>query len=272
MTRDGGCLGVAAGSGARVTLSWAEAAGGVSVCGSAGPDVLTTGFQLIYAAVRRRKPVLAVDHTADPGLTGQLAAVCAAAGAPLLVFGADRGTGAAAPTADAWVRMACYEPFRHGDPGRRAALVTAMLSWDGPGQQYRRSCVAYLEDVFELLDAAPGDPRVPVLDDVIHLLNPVAMRARMEYVSAAYPRRDVLAERTRVSTSLVSAEPATIAELGRQLRELRASPFGRWLRPAPDGPAAEIDLGRAVAERAVVLFRLGGPGRARRKARRCSPA
>ena len=92
VTRDGACLGVTPGSGGRVTLSWAEAAGGISVCGSAGQDVLTTGFQLIHAAVRRRKPVLAVDHTSDPGLTGRLAAVCAAAGAPLLVFGADPGS------------------------------------------------------------------------------------------------------------------------------------------------------------------------------------
>jgi hypothetical protein len=248
VTRDGACLGVAPGSGARVTLSWAEAAGGISVCGSSGPDVLTTGFQLVHAAVRRRKPVLAVDHTADPGLTRKLTAVCAAAGAPLLVFGEDQAG-----------RAACYEPFRHGPPARRAALITAMLSWDGPGRQYVRSCSSYLEDIFELLDAAPGDPRVAVLDDVIHLLNPLAMRARMECVPAVYPRRDVLAERTRVSTSLVTAEPATIAELGRQLRDLRASPFGRWLRPSPGGQPAGIDLSRAVAERAVVLFRLGGP-------------
>ena len=171
----------------------------------------------------------------------------------------DAAQGQPAGAAAAWARLACYEPFRHGDPGRRAAMVTAMLSWDGPGRQYRRSCAAYLEDVFELLDAAPGDPRVPVLDDVIHLLNPVAMRARMDYVPAVYPRRDVLAERTRVSMSLISAEPATTAELGRQLRELRASPFGRWLRPSAGGRAADIDLGRAVAERAVVLFRLGDP-------------
>jgi hypothetical protein len=252
VTRDGGCLGVAAGSGARVTLSWAEAAGGITVCGSSGPDVLTTGFQLVHAAVRRRKPVLAVDHTADPELTGKLAAVCAAAGAPLLVFGEERAI-------DAGARAACYEPFRHGAPARRAALIAAMLSWDGPGRHYRRSCVSYLEDVFELLDAAPGDPRVPVLDDVIHLLNPVAMRARMDYVPAAYPRREVLADRVGVSTSLVTAEPATIAEVDRQLRDLRASPFGRWLRPSPDGQAADIDLSRDVAERAVVLFRLGGP-------------
>jgi hypothetical protein len=255
VTRDGGSLGVAAGSGARITVSWAEVAGGVSVCGSSGPDVLTTGFQLVHAAVRRRKPVLAVDHTADPELPGKLAAVCAAAGAPLLVFGEDGGAGGAG----GGIRAACYEPFRHGAPGRRAALITAMLSWDGPGRQYRRSCVSYLEDVFELLDAAPGDARVPVLDDVIHLLNPVAMRARLEYVPAAYPRGDVLAERVRVSTSLVTDEPATIAEMSRQLRDVRASPFGRWLRPSPDGQAADIDLSRDVAERAVVLFRLGGP-------------
>ena len=113
----------------------------------------------------------------------------------------------------------------------------AMISWDGPGSQYRRSCAAYLQDVFELIDAAPGDPRVPVLDEIIHLLNPTAMRARMEHVPASYPRRDVLAERTRVSVSLLHAEPATTAELARQLRELRASAFGRWLRPSGPGPA-----------------------------------
>jgi hypothetical protein len=243
VTRDGGCLGVEAGSGTRVALAWSEAIGGISVCGSAGPEVLTTSFQLVHAAVRRRKPVLALDLTSDPDLPARLAAVCTEAGAPLQVFGP------AGP--------ACYEPFRYGDPAWRASLITAMLSWEGPGRQYRRSCVAYLEDVFELLDAAPGDPRVPVLDEVIHLLNPTAMRARMEYVPAAYPRRAALAERTRVSMSLIHAEPATTAQLTRQLRELRTSDFGRWLRPP--GPAAEIDLGRAVTERAVVLFRLGGP-------------
>ena len=243
VTRDGGCLGVEAGSGTRVALAWSEAAGGISVCGSAEQDVLTTSFQLVHAAVRRRKPVLALDLTSDPDLPARLAAVCTEAGAPLQVFGPDGG--------------ACYEPFRYGNPAWRASLITAMLSWEGPGRQYRRSCVAYLEDVFELLDAAPGDPRVPVLDEVIHLLNPTAMRARMEYVPAAYPRRAALAERTRVSMSLIHAEPATTAQLTRQLRELRTSDFGRWLRPP--GPAAEIDLGRAVTERAVVLFRLGGP-------------
>jgi hypothetical protein len=248
VTRDGGCLGIAEGSGARVAVSWPETAGGVAVCGSAGPDVLTAGFQLVHAAIRRRKPVLAVDLTADPGLPARLAAICAAAGAPLQVFGDG----------------ACYEPFRNGDPAQRAALIMAMVSWDGPGSQYRRSCLAYLQDVFELIDAAPGDPRVPVLDEVIHLLNPTAMKARMEHVPAAHPRRAALAERTRVSVTLLHAEPATTAQLSRQLRELRGSAFGRWLRPAArdlaaHNPTAEIDLRRAITQRGVVLFRLGGP-------------
>jgi hypothetical protein len=258
VTRDGSCLGVAAGSGTRVTLPWSETTGGVAVCGSAEQDVLSTSFQLVHAAVRRRKPVFAIDLTGDPALPGQLAAVCAAAGVPLRVFG-DPAAARGDTPGRAWIRPACYEPFRHGDPGHRTSLVAAMISWDGPGSQYRRSCVAYLEDVFELIDAAPGDPRVPVLDEVIHLLNPTAMRARMEHVPASYPRRDVLAERTRVSVSLLHAEPATIAALARQLRELKASAFGRWLRPSGPDPAAEIDLGQTVTERGVVLFRLGGP-------------
>jgi hypothetical protein len=270
VTREGGSLGVLPGSGARVTLSWSEAAGGVSVCGSAARDVLTTSFQLAYAAVRRRKPVFVVDLTGDPDLPRRLGAVCAEVGAPLQVFGAAAAaeTGWAGP-ADPRTRElspACYEPFRHGDPAWRASLVTAMLSWDGPGRQYRRSCTAYLEDVFELLDAAPGDPRVPVLDEVIHLLNPTAMRARMGYVPAAYPRRAALAERTQMSVSLLGAEPATTTQLTRQLRELRASGFGRWLRPGGPGPAASIDLGHAITERAVVLFRLGGPAPAQQAA------
>ncbi len=253
VTRDGACLGVTAGSGTRVTVSWAELAGGVSVCGSAEQDVLATSFQLVHAAVRRRKPVFVLDHTGDPGLPRQLAAVCAAASAPLQVLGDS-----AAEPSDPRVRPACYEPFRRGDPAQRASLVAAMVSWDGPGSQFRRSCVAYLEDVFELIDAAPGDPRVPVLDEVLHLLNPTAMQARMEHVPAVYPRRDVLAERTRVSVSLLHSEPATTAQLARQLRELRASAPGRWLRPPVRDPAAEIDVGRAVTQRGVVLFRLAG--------------
>jgi hypothetical protein len=252
VTRDGACLGIAPGSGARVALRWREAAGGVLVCGSAGPDLLAASFQLVHAALRRRKPVLVVDLTADPGLPRQFAAACAEAVVPLQVFG-----GAGGPVAGN--QPACYEPFRYGSPAHRARLVTAMLTWDGPGSQYRRGCAAYLEDVFELLDAAPGDPRVPVLDEVLHLLSPAALRARAQHVPAGYPRRDVLAERTQVSASVTDAEPAAIAMLTRELRTLRATPVGRWLRQPIGGQVPPIDLGRTISGRAAALFCLGHP-------------
>lgn len=252
VTRDGSCLGVAPGSGGRVSLSWREAAGGVLVCGPAAPELLTTSFQLVHAALRRRKPVLAVDLTGDPGLPRLLAAACAAAGVPLQVFGAGAAVAESQP--------ACYEPFRSGAPAHRAALVTGMLSWDGPDSQYRRSCAAYLEDVFELLDAAPGDPRVPVLDEVLHLLNPAALRARARHVPAGYARREVLAERTGVSASLIDADPAATAKLVSELRALRVSEAGRSLRQPIGSQLPSVDLGGTVSGRSATLFCLGGGG------------
>ena len=244
VTRDGACLGIAPDDGARVGLSWSEVSGGVLVCGSAAPDPLITSFQLVHAALRRRKPVLTVDLSTDPAVPRLLAGACAAAGIPLRAFGA------AVPGAQA----ACYDPFRHGPPSHRAELVAAMLSWDGAVSQHRRGCVAYLEDVFELLDAAPGDPRVPVLDEVLHLLNPAALRSRARHVPDGYARRVVLAERTGVSASLIDAEPATTADLAAALRALRASEPGRWLRQPVGGQLSPIDLGQVVSGRTAVLF------------------
>ena len=243
ITRDGVCLGVVPASGARACLAWREVTGGALFAGTAGPDLTASSFQLVHAALRRRKPVIALDLTGEPVITQALTAVCAAAGTTLQVF----GTGASG----------YYEPFRDGDPAHRAAVLLTLVSFDGPTRQYRRSCEAYLLDVFELLDAAPGNPLIPVLDDVIHLLNPLALQARMEYVPLAHPRREALAERIRVSGQLVRAEPQVISALARQLGELRASQAGQWLGPGSGEPGARIDLGRVVRERTAALFPLG---------------
>src|SRR5260370_839298 len=85
-----------------------------------------------------RPPVLAVEAGAARGLPGGLAGVGAAAGGPLLVFGGARGR---TPGPGGRAQPACCGPFRPGVPARRAGLVMAMLSWDGPGRQYRRSCL-----------------------------------------------------------------------------------------------------------------------------------
>ncbi|MBV9794370.1 MAG: hypothetical protein JO016_10565 [Actinobacteria bacterium] len=253
VARDGARLGVDEVTGLPATLSWAEVAGGVLVAGSARSGTSTSSFQLVQAAIRLRKPVIVVDLGGHPGLATSLATLCAAVDAPFHEFSA---TGPAS-----------YEPFRVGSPARRATLVTAMINWAGTIDYYRQSFASYLGDVFELIEAAPADRRIPVLDDVAHLLDPLALEARLAQVPAYHPRRAALAGRIRAAARLAREDPAILMTAASQLTQLRESPIGRWLRPAPAATGAagggHIDLGRVVRERAVVLFSLGsgsGPG------------
>lgn len=245
VTRDGACLGVAVGDGSKVELTWAEAEHGVLVCGTALSEPLATSLQVVAAALRRRKPVLVLDGTGEPSLGRALAACCATAGVPLRAFGGS------VPSA---AEPCCYEPFRSGDPAQRAALVTAMLHWDPAAEQHRRGLAAYLADVFELLDAAPGDQRVPVLDEVIHLLDPAALRARARHVPASYPRHSSLAGRLGASAEVLAADPGAASAMGRQLRALRAAPSGRWIGQPVGANAAELDFAKVIAGRSAALF------------------
>lgn len=154
-----------------------------------------------------------------------------------------------------------YEPLRGGDPARKATLVMGMIDWGRVADHARRACRAYLNDLFAVAAAAPGDPRVPVLDDVAALLGPAALRARMRQVPPYHPRRGPLGERVRVSASLLDADPATASFLAGELTGLRASALGRWLRPGvpgvPGAPRpAQISLSAVVRERAVAFFPL----------------
>jgi hypothetical protein len=89
VTRSGASLGVDRITGRPAALSWRDAGAGVLVTGAAQRPVLDTSWQLAHAAIRRRKPVFVVDLAGSRELPGMLAAVCAAAGAPLQVFGDD---------------------------------------------------------------------------------------------------------------------------------------------------------------------------------------
>ena len=253
VTRTGACLGADWRTGRPAGISWQAAEGGVLVTGAAAPEVSAASFQLVHAAIRRRKPVLVVDLGAPDGLgglgglAGALASVCADTGAPLHVFG-PAGQG-------------CYEPLRGGDPARQAALVMGMIDWGPVADHARRTCGAYLNDLFAVAAAAPGDPRGPVLDDVAALLSPDALRARMRQVPPYHPRRVPLGERVRVSASLLEADPATAAFLAGELAGLRASALGRWLRPAGAGPGARGAGARGAGARgAGVCAASTGPG------------
>jgi hypothetical protein len=250
VTQTGACLGADWRTGRPAAISWRAAEGGVLVTGAAVAGVSAASFQLVHAAIRRRKPVLVVDLGPDgpggqdgldgrAGLAGALASICADTGAPLYVFG-PAGQGG-------------YEPLRGGDPARKAALVMGMVDWGPVADHARRTCGAYLNDVFAVAAAAPGDPRVPVLDEVAALLSPAALRARMRQVPPYHPRRVPLGEQVRVSASLLETDPATASFLAGELAGLRASALGRWLRPAG---AAQISLSAVIRERAVAFFPL----------------
>jgi hypothetical protein len=247
LTRDGACLGLDEVTGGRSAVSWAEVAGGVLVAGSPGSGTTTTGFQIAHAAIRLRKPVIVVDIDGSKSLAESLAAACAATRTPLQVFTPDGSAG-------------YYDPLRTGEPARRTSLVMGMIDWEGTADAARRSCAAYLADLFAVVDAAPGDPRTPMLDEIVHLLNPAALRARMDHVPGYHPQRQALAERVRVSVGLLESDPRSTATLAEQLNELRGSALGRWLAP---GPGARTDLGRVVRERGVVLFSLDRAGHGR---------
>ncbi len=250
VSRTGACLGADLETGRQAGVSWRAAEGGVLVTGAEPAGVSGAGFQLVHAAVRRRKPVLVVDLRGLGGLPGALARICADAGAPLHVFGP--------------VGQGCYEPWRGGEPARKAALVMGMIDWGPVDDHARRACAAYLSDLFAVTAAAPGDPRRPVLDDVGALLAPRALRARVREVPPYHPRRGRLGERVRVSASLLEADPAAATFLAGELAGLRASALGRWLRPGAPG-AAQISLAAVVRERAVAFFPLD-PSRSGRAA------
>jgi hypothetical protein len=243
LTRSGACLGVDAGTGRPAAVPWREAERGVLVTGSARPAVAASGFQLVHAAIRLRKPVIVVDLAAGGELAGSLAAVCTATGAPLQVFGAG-GTG-------------YYEPFRDGDPARMAALVMGMLDWDRAPDSARLGAQACLTDVFAVAVAAPADPAVAMLDDVAGLLRPGALAARMQRVPPYHPRRLLLAGQVVLTADLLAAGGSMATFIAEQLAGLRASPLGRWLGPAPAGePGLAISVGEVVRTRGVVLFSL----------------
>jgi len=241
LTRSGACLGVGQDTGEPAAVSWREAERGVLVAGSAQPAVSASGFQLVHAAIRLRKPVIVVDLAADADLALSLAAVCAATGAPLQVFG-PAGTG-------------YYEPLRGGDPAHRAALVMTMIDWDQAPDSTRLGYRSCLTDVLAVAEAAPGDPAM--LDDVIGLLLPGALADRMERVPAYHPRRTSLAGRVAATAGRLAAETAMATFVAEQLTSLRASSLGRWLKPGPPAePGLQISLGDVVRQRGAALFTL----------------
>jgi hypothetical protein len=89
VTREGCALGVDPATGAVVDLRWRETAGGVLVVGTVPQEVTVTSLQVVHAALRRRKPLIVIDPSADAAIAGALSAACTATGTRLRAAAAD---------------------------------------------------------------------------------------------------------------------------------------------------------------------------------------
>jgi hypothetical protein len=242
VTRDGCALGVDPATGARVILCWPEAAGGILVTGASMELVTITSFQLVHAALRRRKPVIVIDMASDQAVARAMAGVCAAAGSELRTCESGEGR---------------YEPFRHAVPARRLAMTLALLGADEadwPPDGVR----TYLSAVFAVMDAVPADPRIPVLDDIVHLLNPMALQARLRLVPVTDQRRGQLDELALAAARTAQEDPRVLRATGRHL-----FPAARRLSAGNGAADGGIDLVQVVRERSAALFRVDDPAMAR---------
>lgn len=96
-TIDGACIGIEQETGRGVTVSWAEAAGGVLVTGDDLAAVTRIGLDLAVAAIQHRKAVIVVDLTGDDSSVERAIAVaCSDQVAPLRMLPKASGPAGAA--------------------------------------------------------------------------------------------------------------------------------------------------------------------------------
>jgi hypothetical protein len=152
VTRDGCALGVVPSTGATAELRWAELAHGMLIVGSKPRDVTLIALQVVHAALRRRKPVIVLDH-GDEAIARALTVACRATGVPLQVNGdlrhliLDRSA-ALLPVADA-AAQACTDLLALAADLRRSGVDGDALVWVPRGEHVPAQALA------ALLRAAP---------------------------------------------------------------------------------------------------------------------
>jgi hypothetical protein len=224
-TPGGGCVGTVMRTGRRAEVSWPEAEGGVLVTGRDAAAVTGTALELATAAILHRKSVIIID------LTGGAASGHARgierhghAVAEAVTAACDR---VHAPLSLFGTGRGHYEPLSGASPDRAAGLVTAMIDWSGVSPEQRILNAERLKTALELLAArgpAAAGQRGAIIDELAALLDRLAPR----------------------ETRAVAA----------QLAGLRSATIGAGLCQPRPGDDQAITLGRAVAERDVVLFTL----------------
>ena len=267
-TCDGGCLGIVTGTGRRATVSWREAEGGVLCAGQDAAQVSATGRDLVLAAIQHRKAVVVIDLASDDesdaihgryrSRADHIESECAAAGAPLLRFGSgahQRGRLSR--------RLAHYDPLSSARPAKATSLTMAMIDWTGVAHARQIFCASYLNAIFTVLASSRADladvdlPGGAVLDELVRLMAPGALRARLARMRGRSRATGSLVARVAELSTQLEADPVTLAPLAAQLAELSVAALSPPRRPAAD--QASISIADALAGREVVLFPLDRP-------------
>lgn len=232
-TYDGCCLGIVPGTGRRAAISWREAETGVLCAGQDAAAVSATGRDLALAAIQHRKTVVIIDLAGGCG--DVIGMECARVDAPMR-------------------QSAHYDPLSGASPPRATKLAMAMIDWTGVAHARQLFCEDYLKAVFTVLAASREGASATVLDDILRLMTPGALRARLARLRDPRLAAGSLAARVADLSTQLEADPATLAPMEVQLAELSSVALARLIRPASDG--ASISIEAALARREVVVFSL----------------
>jgi hypothetical protein len=140
-----------------------------------------------------------------------------------------------------------WNPLSHGNATELKDKLIGTERFTEP--HYQRAAERYLQTVLQVLERGGGDDRPPTLEQVVRLMDPGRLGARLR----AVPRP--LAERVLdYLTDLTPDQLSAIRGLGTRLAILTESHTGQYL--APSGSNADIDLRSALEGPEVVLFSL----------------
>lgn len=246
-TYDGGCLGIIPTTGRRAAISWPEAEAGVLCAGQDAATVSATGRDLALAAIQHRKAVVIIDLVGDVDRSRAdfIESECAAVDAPLFRLGRGGDQGAH------------YDPLSGARPARATSLTMAMIDWTSVAHASQLFCANYLNAVFTVLAGSrAGSERKngTMLDDLVRLMTPGALRARLAKLSGRSLAAGSLAARVAELSRQLEADPATLAPVAAQLAELSSTALAQLIGPAAD--EASINVVAALAGREVALFSL----------------
>ena len=256
VTREGCVLGVVPASGARVELGWAEVAGGVLVTGAAAPAPAVSSLQVVHAALRRRKPLIAVDMSGAGALAGALGAACGATGTPLRAAGEPRaGGGPGGERDDAGLARAVRERsavlFSPRTPEAAALVCAGILAL---GEDLRR--IGVDGDALVWLYGYEALPGGPLAGLVASLMAGGATAGLPVLVTTTSPR--AVADLAGLAGAVLVhrlADTATAATLAQRtgtrfvpagLSPDRAAPFPQAAPTAAAGPVPQAAADRAT--------------------------